>query len=80
VALRHQLEDRVAKLVSDLIALKLGVAVPQPDVAAWLIVHAVEGLAHEFVVHPPRQADRDALVREIVALAEGYLMRRGEAE
>ena len=80
VALHHQLEDRLAELVSDLIAQKFGIAVARPDVAAWLIVHAVEGLAHEFVIHPPRQTDRETLIREIVALAEGYLMRRAEAK
>ncbi len=47
---------------------------------AWLIVHVVEGLAHEFVVHPPRETDRDALVREVVALIEGYLTRRDETD
>jgi len=80
VALRHQLEDRVAELVSGLIDLKLGVEAPRPAVVAWLIVHVVEGLAHEFVVHPPRETDRDALVREVVALIEGYLTRRGETD
>ena len=80
VALRHQLEDRVADLVSRLIDLKLGVEVPRPDIVAWLIVHVVEGLAHEFVVHPPRDTDRDALVREVVALIEGYLTRRDDTD
>ncbi|MBW1881505.1 MAG: TetR/AcrR family transcriptional regulator [Deltaproteobacteria bacterium] len=78
VALRHQLEDRIAELVSGLIDLKLGGEAPRPDIVAWLIVHAVEGLAHEFVVHPPRETNRDTLVREVVTLIEGYLTRRGE--
>jgi AcrR family transcriptional regulator len=78
VALRHQLEDRVAELVSGLIDLKLGVEISRPDAVAWIIVHVVEGLAHEFVVHPPRETDRDLLVREVVALIEGYLTRRGD--
>jgi hypothetical protein len=44
-----------------------------PALAAAVIVHAVEGVTHNLVVHGERAADIEPYVEEIVALVTAYL-------
>jgi AcrR family transcriptional regulator len=44
------------------------------DHAAYLVIHAVEGLTHRFVAHPDeRVLGRDDFVAELVTMLEAYL-------
>jgi AcrR family transcriptional regulator len=47
---------------------------PDPAVAAWVMVLAVENLAMRWVLDQPPQVSRDQLVDEMVALVSGYLL------
>ena len=40
---------------------------------AYVLVHVIENLAHEYVIHPPRDMTEDDFVAEVVALLRGYL-------
>ena len=51
----HELEDGVADAVVTLLA-RLGSVPPaRRRRAAYVLVHVLENLAHEYVVHPPRE-------------------------
>jgi len=49
------------------------VAVPDPALAAAIVVKTVEALTHNLVVHGDRDRDLDAYVEEIVRLVASYL-------
>lgn len=63
--------------VRDLTAAYLGgrpaeIGRPDPGVAAWVLVVAIENIALRWVLDRPPYS-REAVLQEIVALAEGYL-------
>ena len=67
-------EDELASEVASLLAAHPEVTVTSPELAAWLLIHAVEGLVHDYVVHPPPgDVGEDAFVEETVRLLRGYL-------
>jgi len=71
----HELEDRFI----DQLALELDthrqVSVKNSRQAAYILVHTIKNLAHEFVIHPPEGMSENAFVEEMVELVGGYLMR-----
>lgn len=69
----HQIEDGMLGAISQLLASRPDVTHSEPHRAAYFLVHIVENLVHEFVVHPPSSMDREAFVSELVRLLEGYL-------
>ncbi|MDP8257728.1 MAG: TetR/AcrR family transcriptional regulator [Candidatus Alcyoniella australis] len=69
----HAIEDRFAALVQQLLASRPQVTHRHPEHAAYLMVHIVKDLAHEFVVHPPQEMDQEQFIEEIVVLLEAYL-------
>jgi AcrR family transcriptional regulator len=68
------LERRVRDLAAAYLAARPDTAHrPEPTVAAWVIVLAIENLATRWVLDAPA-VTRDQLLDEIVALVSGYLL------
>lgn len=49
--------------------------VPDPTLAATLVVHTIEALTHRLVLHLGRAADRDAWIAEVTTLVLRYVAR-----
>jgi len=75
VALLHQLEDTMAKGVERLLTERLDVQLRHARHAAYIIVHVVDSLAHEFVLHPPPDLDEEAFVAEVVTMLRAYVLQ-----
>lgn len=74
---RAVLERRVRELATAYLSARPdGSARPDPAVAAWVIVLAVENLAVRWVLDQP-DIPRDRLLDELVALVGGYLSADG---
>jgi len=73
VALLHETEEAMAAAVQELLVRYRGEAPRHAGHAAYIIVHLVESLVHEFVVHPPEAMDEDAFVAELLSLLRAYL-------
>ena len=73
VARLHQTEEAMALAVQELLIRFRGAAPRHAGHAAYIIVHVVESLVHEFVVHPPGSMDEEAFVVEVLALLRAYL-------
>ncbi len=71
----HRFEDAMAATVTQLLSEHLGLQVRYAGHAAYIIVHVVEALAHEFVIHPPKQMDEETFIAEVVVLVRGYLLK-----
>jgi AcrR family transcriptional regulator len=71
-----EIETRATARVADLLASHPDVAVPDPGLAAAVVVHTVEALTHRLVLHGGREVEVDAYVEEIVQLIVRYLRRR----
>jgi hypothetical protein len=44
--------------------------------AAYLTVHVVGNMAHEYVIHPPPDMPIDVFVEELVTMLSGYIWGR----
>lgn len=75
VVLLHEVEETLAKGVERLFIERMGVHVRHARHMAYIMVHVVDALAHEFVLHPPPDLDEEAFKAEVVSLLEGYLCR-----
>jgi AcrR family transcriptional regulator len=73
VALLHELEDTMARGVERLLTERAGITVRHARHAAYLLVHVVDALAHELVLHPPEDMDEEAFVAEVVTMLGAYL-------
>ena len=73
VALLHDSEEVMARAVQELLQRVRGEPPRHAGHAAYIIVHVVESLVHEFVVHPPEKMDQEAFVAELLALLMAYL-------
>ena len=71
--LLHQSEDRLADAVGSLLARSPGLGPRHAAHAAYILVHLLEGLCHEFALHPPRSMDAATFTAELVSLVRGYL-------
>jgi len=75
-SLRRELqrrEEAIAAEVAALLSERFGLALPNPSLAAYLLVHAVEGLVHDFALRPPRDLDAGAFADELVRMLHAYL-------
>ena len=72
--LMHHLEDSVTTIVEELLVRQLGIEGRHASHAAYLIVHVVNILTHEFVLHPPRDMDEDEFVAEVATMLGAYLL------
>jgi AcrR family transcriptional regulator len=80
-SLRRRLERReeeIADEVAEVIAESLGLPLRNPSLAAYMLVHCVEGLVHDFVLHPPRDLEAGAFAGELVCMLRGYLEAAAE--
>ena len=73
VALLHETEEAMARAVQELLVRFRGEQPRHAGHAAYIIVHVVESLVHEFVVHPPESLDEEAFVAELLSLLKAYL-------
>ncbi len=73
--LLSEIEDRVADRIELLLRTSPEVRVPDPALAAAVVVKTVEALTHNLVLHGDRQHERglDVYVDEIVRLVGTYL-------
>jgi AcrR family transcriptional regulator len=67
------LEQRTAQRVAALLHARPDVQVPDPLLAAFLIVQIVESATHRLVLHPPPGLSRDASSEELVTMLVRYL-------
>lgn len=73
VQLLHRVEDEAADAVEAMLARHAGLRGRHAAHAAYVLVHVLEGLCHEFALHPPRSMDSATFISELVILIKGYL-------
>jgi AcrR family transcriptional regulator len=79
-SVRRQLRRRENELVTEVCALLLAhpeVRIRSPNVTAYVLVHTVDALVHNFVLHPPHGIDPQALTRETVRMLFRHLTTDG---
>ena len=69
----HALEDQFIDQLALTLDTHRQVSVKNSRHAAYIVVHAIKNLAHEFVIHPPAGMSEEAFVEEMVELVGGYL-------
>jgi len=77
IAELHQIEDRVAMVLAWALTNHPQVRVRDPAQAAYIIVHLVKDLAHEYVVHPPTAVSEEDFIAEVTHLLRCYLTTAG---
>ncbi|GAA3533684.1 TetR/AcrR family transcriptional regulator [Nocardioides daeguensis] len=72
---RAALERRVRELMTTYLAARPDSSHrPNPAVASWVVVLAIENLAMRWVLDQPEVVTRDQLLDEVLALVGGYLL------
>lgn len=69
----HRIEDVMSEAIENYLSRSPGISVRHARHTAYLIVHVVENLIHEFTVHPPKDMGRETFIQELVAMLCGYL-------
>jgi AcrR family transcriptional regulator len=69
----HAIEDGMAHAVEQMLARRGGISRPHAKHAAYLVVHVVENMAHEYVIHPPPEMPVKIFVEELVTMLSGYI-------
>ena len=72
----HTIEDDMAQAVEQVLAERGGISRRHAKHAAYLVVHVVESMAHEFVIHPPPDMPIEVFVEELVTMLSGYIWGR----
>jgi AcrR family transcriptional regulator len=72
----HAIEDSMAHAVEQVLAERGGISRPHAKHAAYLVVHVVENMAHEYVIHPPPDMPIEVFVEELVTMLSGYIWGR----
>jgi AcrR family transcriptional regulator len=72
----HAIEDSMAHAVEEVLAERGGISRTHARHAAYLVVHVVENMAHEYVIHPPPDMPIDVFVEELVTMLSGYIWGR----
>ncbi len=76
----HRTEDNLGRTVERLLAERRGISRQHARHAAYLLVHVVEHLAHEYVVHPPQDMAIDVFVEELASMLYGYVSGQCSAD
>ena len=71
----HELEDQFIGQLALTLDTHRQVSVKNSRHAAYILVHMIKDLAHEFVIHPPAGMSEEEFVEEMVELVGGYLGR-----
>jgi len=66
-------ENELAKEVGALLHTHPEVRMREPRVTAYVLVHAVDALVHNFVLHPPEDIHSEGLIDDIVRMLERHL-------
>jgi AcrR family transcriptional regulator len=69
----HAIEDDMADAVERTLAERGGISRSHAKHAAYLVVHVVENMAHEYVIHPPKKMPVGVFVEELVNMLSGYI-------
>lgn len=69
----HAIEDNMAHAVEQILAERGGISRLHAKHAAYLVVHVVESLAHEYVIHPPPDMPLEVFIEELVTMLSGYI-------
>jgi AcrR family transcriptional regulator len=72
----HAIEDSMAYAVEQMLAERGGISRLHAKHAAYLVVHVVENMAHEYVIHPPPEMPIEVFVEELVTMLSGYIWGR----
>jgi AcrR family transcriptional regulator len=64
----HAIEDDMARAVEQMLSDRGGIARSHAKHAAYLLVHVVENMAHEYVIHPPPDMPVEVFVEELVTM------------
>lgn len=76
--LRRRLRTRENELASEVCTLletHPNVRSLDAEVTAYVLVHTIDALVHNFVLHPPKDIDSESLTEEIVDLFHGHLAK-----
>jgi len=69
----HAIEDSMAHAVEQILAERGGISRLHAKHAAYLVVHVVENMAHEYVIHPPPDMPIEVFIEELVTMLSGYI-------
>ena len=69
----HAIEDSMAHAVEQMLSQRGGISRLHAKHAAYLVVHVVENMAHEYVIHPPPDMPFEVFVEELVTMLSGYI-------
>jgi AcrR family transcriptional regulator len=72
----HAIEDGMAHAVEEVLAERGGISRAHAKHAAYLVVHVVENMAHEYVIHPPHDMPIEVFVEELVTMLSAYIWGR----
>jgi AcrR family transcriptional regulator len=72
----HAVEDSMAGAVEEMLAEAGGISRTHARHAAYLVVHVVENIAHEYVIHPPQDMPLEVFVEELVTMLSAYIWGR----
>jgi AcrR family transcriptional regulator len=61
-------ENDFAAEVCELLRVHPEVRIVDPYVTAYVLVHCVDALVHDFILHPPRNIDAESLTQEMVSM------------
>lgn len=67
-------ENEFATEVCALLEAHPEVRMKEPRVTAYVLVHAVDSLVHNFVLHPPKDIDSEQLTEEVVRMLLRHLL------
>lgn len=75
-SVRRQLrvrENEFASEICELLEAHPEVRMRDPKVTAYVLVHTVDALVHNFILHPPKGIDGESLIEEMVRMLFGHL-------
>ena len=79
-SVRRQLrtrENEFATEICELLEAHPEVRMHDPKVTAYVLVHTVDALVHNFTLHPPQGIDVESLVEEVVSMLLRHLRTKG---
>lgn len=69
------MEDELGREIAGLLRQHPQVQTSQPEIAAWMLVHATSSLVHDFIVHPPPGLERRGdFIDQLVRMLSAYLV------
>jgi AcrR family transcriptional regulator len=66
-------ENDFAAEVCELLRAHPEARIVDPNVTAYVLVHCVDALVHDFILHPPKNIDAESLTHEMVCMLVRHL-------